>query len=265
MGQPSIIGYIARVFSELAYPRLCVACRSAPPCGNDPLYYLSLADDTKAPRMCLCEACASEFEKSAQVKCRECGKPYCECLCAPKALLDVGIKEARCLFAYDTRSHNTAADRVIYSLKRTSNRDVTVFLSRLLAERIASDFAREGRDIRSFSIAYAPRRTASVIEYGGDHMKAVAKETARLLGIKHTDLFKSKVTSAQKTLSADKRVLAAKEGYALRRGAASLIQGKPFILIDDIITTGATLAACVSLLKSADAGKICVYCIAKPK
>lgn len=265
MSQPSVIRYIARIFGELAYPRLCVACRSEPPCGNDSLYYLTLADDTNAPRMCLCETCTSEFEKSTKVKCRECGRPFRECLCVPKALFDVGIKEAGCLFAYDTRSHNTAADRVIYSLKRATNRDVTVFLSRLLAERIASDFAREGRDIRSFSIAYAPRRTASIIEYGGDHMRSVAKETARLLGIGRADLFKSKITSAQKTLTADKRALAAKEGYALRHGAAPSIQGKSFILIDDIITTGSTLAACVSLLKSAEAGKICVYCIAKPK
>jgi predicted amidophosphoribosyltransferase len=215
--------------------------------------------------MCLCEACTSEFEKSTQVKCRECGKPYRECPCVPKALFDVGIKEARCLFAYDTRSHNTAADRVIYSLKRATNRDATVFLSRLLAERISSDFTREGRDIRAFTIAYAPRRPASIREYGSDHMKAVAKETARILGIERADLFKSKVTSAQKTLTADKRALAAKKGYALRHSASPSIQGKSFILIDDIITTGATLAACVSLLKSADVGKICVYCIAKSK
>ena len=123
----ALLGFLASL-----HIRVCVLrASSAPPCGNDSLYYLSLADDTKAPRMCLCEACTSEFEKSTQVKCRECGKPYRECPCVPKALFDVGIKEARCLFAYDTRSHNTAADRVIYSLKRATNRDATVFLSRL--------------------------------------------------------------------------------------------------------------------------------------
>lgn len=177
---------------------------------------------------------------------------------------DVGIKEARCLFAYDTRSHNTAADRVIYSLKRATNRDATVFLSRLLAERISSDFTREGRDIRAFTIAYAPRRPASIREYGSDHMKAVAKETACILGIERADLLSQK-SHLRKNAHRRQKSARREKGYALRHSASPSIQGKSFILIDDIITTGATLAACVSLLKSADVGKICVYCIAKSK
>ena len=164
--------------------------------GNDSLYYLSLADDTKAPRMCLCEACTSEFEKSTQLNAANVVSLTANAPAFRKLFLMWASKK-RDAFCYDTRSHNTAADRVIYSLKRATNRDATVFLSRLLAERISSDFTREGVTSRIYHcIRAAPPRFHKGIRqrpYESCSQRNSTNSWYRACGS-----FKSKVTSAQK-------------------------------------------------------------------
>jgi predicted amidophosphoribosyltransferase len=41
--------------------------------------------------------------------------------------------------------------------------------------------------------------------------------------------------------------------FALRRGAGEKIAGRSFLLVDDILTTGATIRACAEVLKRAGA------------
>ena len=66
----------------------------------------------------------------------------------------------------------------------------------------------------------------------------------------------------QKTLNSMERRVNAERAYALRD---CQIQGKNVLLIDDVITTGATINACARLLQQGGAQKVFPISIARTK
>ena len=65
--------------------------------------------------------------------------------------------------------------------------------------------------------------------------------------------------TAQKTLGAVERAENAQESYRLSHKYADAVRGRRVMIIDDIATTGATLAACASMLE--EAGAACVIAV----
>ena len=63
--------------------------------------------------------------------------------------------------------------------------------------------------------------------------------------------------------SRDARFAALQGAIAQHPGRAAQVKGKPILLIDDVMTSGATLAACTEALKAAGAGPVCVLLLAR--
>ena len=70
-------------------------------------------------------------------------------------------------------------------------------------------------------------------------------------------LFKSKAKMAQKTLVAGERLSNA--AFVSHRGAS--VEGKTVLIIDDVITTGASVGACAELAYSMGAKRVIVAAI----
>ena len=66
----------------------------------------------------------------------------------------------------------------------------------------------------------------------------------------------------QKTLNSMERRINAERAYVLRECP---IQGKNILLIDDVITTGATVSACARLLRQGGSNKVFPISIARTK
>ena len=66
------------------------------------------------------------------------------------------------------------------------------------------------------------------------------------------------VSGVQKELSTEERRLHAGAAYQIRKEISDL-QGRTVVLVDDILTTGATFKACAGLLRQAGAGEI--FCL----
>lgn len=68
-------------------------------------------------------------------------------------------------------------------------------------------------------------------------------------------------TRTQTLLSRTERLANVRQAFAARRGVR--LQGERVVLVDDVLTTGATTSACAQALKRAGAGEVCVWTVAR--
>ena len=112
-----------------------------------------------------------------------------------------------------------------------------------------------------FIIISIPTSKEHVTKRGFNPSKIIAQKISELLQIPYKDsvLEKTKNTPPQKTLSRTKRLENVKHSMRLNRKYNNALHGKSVIVIDDIVTTGATLAeAKRELLKNGVRKVICV-------
>ncbi|MDR3092713.1 MAG: ComF family protein [Endomicrobium sp.] len=74
-------------------------------------------------------------------------------------------------------------------------------------------------------------------------------------------LFRKKITKPQFKLSKLDREKNIKDSFFVKNN--DILRGKTVILIDDIVTTSATVSACSLALKTAGAEKVCVLALAR--
>ena len=68
-------------------------------------------------------------------------------------------------------------------------------------------------------------------------------------------------TRTQTLLTRSERAANVRRAFRIRRGAK--LHGERVVLVDDVLTTGATASACAKELKAAGAGDVCVWTVAR--
>jgi ComF family protein len=160
------------------------------------------------------------------------------------------------------RSHrSTPSKKMILNLKKNSIRDLYDFF----AESLVSELVKHYNCINTV-IINVPRSRKAVIKYGFDQAKLLAQSISVKSGIDYTDAL-GYITGRrfiqQKKLKPDERKINAAGAYYIKTKKIASFNGKRCILIDDIYTTGATLAACAKLLDDYGAKYIDCAVIAK--
>jgi ComF family protein len=91
----------------------------------------------------------------------------------------------------------------------------------------------------------------------------LARPLARALGIPlNTSLVRrAQPTRTQTLLSKQQRAENVRRAFAARPNRR--LAGERVILVDDVLTTGATTSACARVLKAAGAGEVCVWTVAR--
>lgn len=251
--------WIPRVIGEYLYPARCIACRERRPMGPTTAYYVTRVDPDGVKRQCFCADCYFDFVKSCSAICRYCRCEASRCECVQAVMADAGIRRAYACFFYDKRRGGSSAAMLLYSLKHCRNRDTVNFSAYLLLSRIRES-GIWGGDFSDAVLTYAPRGRDNVNKYG-DHMKMTAQLLSRLLGCEFATVFKNASRGEQKWRDRRARAAAARKAISLRRGAD--ISGRRVIIIDDVITSGATLAACGHVAYEAGAADVNVFVLAK--
>lgn len=161
--------------------------------------------------------------------------------------------------AYALARYAGVAQRTLIACKERRRRDVVPFLGRVLAAGLTA-LPSGGPRASPWCLVPAPsRRTASRVR-GGPHVQRIASEAARLTGAYVAPALVVKGGRDAVGLSRAERV-ANLEGR-LRFAAA----GRPppdarVVVVDDVITTGATSAACVTALKNAGVPVVAVLAL----
>ena len=231
---------------HLLFPHKCVGCREK----------FNIFDSDFDPDAVYCSKCRSEWEKAKILPCTDCRMASIECTCVPDILEGLDVVS---LFRFGTV---LAADRMVYSMKRKPLPRVFAFAADELARRTVS-YCRERKiDLSNAVVTFVPRSERSVKRYGFDHGKLLSRAVAEGLRLEHTELLRRRGRSIdQKKLTVDKRFRNSSNRFELLKDAD--VRDKTVIIVDDVITTGATSAACALAIYDGEPGRIMVLCLAK--
>ena len=260
--KPSPLTFLFRTVSEYLYPPRCIRCGKTELVGAELSETVLLHDPDSVRRGCFCADCMSNFLLSVRDVCEVCGKPFSVCECATEFLRWGGVDKAYASFSYDPKDHKNAASSLIYKIKRTDNKDAINFAAYILADRIQKATFFDFSDVL---LTYAPRRRLAVRQNGGDHMEMIGRLTAKILGCDFIKAFVNTSVGEQKKKNAEDRILSAEKSIKLKKRAKSKILGKKIVIVDDVMTSGATLSACARLLFEANAEAVTAITLAKVK
>lgn len=140
---------------------------------------------------------------------------------------------------------------IIHQLKYGSMPSLGLELGRRVGEAF-----RQTLDARDFSaILPIPLHPVKQRERGYNQSQYIARGIAGALGIPMASsmLVRRKHTRSQTTMTAREREHNVKGAFTVPPRAAATVSGNSFLLVDDVITTGATIREAASTLKSCGA------------
>ena len=151
-------------------------------------------------------------------------------------------------FRYLIRDEVNAANALIFSLKKDNRNDVLEFCRNEMVTAIRHSIESP----EQYVFTNIPRRHAAIIEYGMDHSELLARAVARELGAEYISLLKSGSKKAQKSLEREERL----KNVDFKLIKDIDLTGKSVIVVDDIITTGASVGTAAALIRSLGARSI---------
>lgn len=199
------------------------------------------------PNYVFCPKCSAEYKENKARNCGICAKPLYDCDCTNHYLEAHFIKRLFKVFRYKQRDENRAANSLIYSLKRDNREDVLAFAADELCAAMSASVTSD-----EVIFTNVPRRRAAIVKYGIDHSADLARRIAKRLGKKYLPLLASKSKVEQKALRGADRLRNA-DFYVKRKLD---LTGKTVIIVDDIVTTGASMASAAMLIRGLGAKKI---------
>lgn len=226
-----------RVFFALSVPT-CVCCKRR------------LSYGEKA----FCPECYAVFEENKNRNCARCARKLDRCDCTNDFLCTHFVKRVLKSYRYINRGEISSGNALIYSLKKDNRSDVLDFCTEEMVNIISAHIENP----REYIITNVPRRKSAIIEYGIDHSAMLAKSVAKSLHARYIPLLGSKAKEPQKSLETIDRLKNADFYIAKRRN----LTGKSVIIIDDIITSGASVGSAAALVRSLGSKDIVAVCLA---
>lgn len=211
-----------------------------------------------------CPDCRLKWDIAKVEECDACGKVMCECTCMTPMLSDAGALCHHKVVAYS--SAYPIVHRPIMFIKRNKNPRVAAFFASQIENSLAVDEDLPKLSAEDTVISFVPRGRKAVLRYGFDQSELIAKELSRIMGIPcERTVLRRRGGKTQKKLNAKQRLKNVKKLFEPAEDIKDLVSGRKVILVDDIVTTGASMAACTSLLIRARArAVICVSVAVTP-
>ncbi|ALI99014.1 ComF family protein [Rufibacter tibetensis] len=211
-----------------------------------------------------CRACAGELALGEEVICSHCRikLPYTDFHLSPtqNTLHEVfwGRVPIKLAVAYLKFQEKGRVQRLLHQLKYKGQQEVGEVLGRWFGAQI-----REQEDFRSVELVVpVPLHKSRLRQRGYNQVEGFAKAIADDLEVPllADALRKNFVSGTQTTKNRQARWEAMRQLYEIQR--PDLIKGKHVLLVDDVITTGATIEACAEILLKNEASAVSVASIA---
>ena len=213
------------------------------------------------PGSIICDRCLAALQLiDPRHSCLACGAPFGDLLCTECSSdrlhgepqpSDEDAALDRCLAM---AGFADPLPRIIRAYKDAGERRMAPLLADLLvdtalhAEEVAGD--RYGGIVsRADAVVFVPATETAFQRRGFDHMEAIARPFAECTGVPLVDALVKHGASDQRSLGRLERRARARGAYEVVEDVRSL----HLLLIDDVITTGATMRAAAAALKGAGA------------
>ncbi|MCT2400765.1 ComF family protein [Novosphingobium mangrovi (ex Huang et al. 2023)] len=206
----------------------------------------------------LCPACWSDLVIPGEPACVKCGRPFAEGIpegatCAPclgEPPRHNGIAAATL--------YNDASRKLVLALKHGNRISLAPMMAGLMTPKLAFVDA-------DWLIVPVPLHRWRIWKRGFNQAAELGRHIARRTGARLAvdALARGKATPSLGGLGKKARKRMLSGAIKVRPGRAAMLRGASVILVDDVLTSGATSNACVSALKRAGAGKVIVACFAR--
>jgi len=216
----------------------------------------------RASRVPICEGCLESFRQIVGKQCGICGQPWlgagdtegAELVCRTCQLRTYAFARARSFGIYDG-----ALVRAILMLKFEQMQP----LGEWFAERLAELVRKEPAALTADVVVPVPLHRDREKERGYNQAALIAKPLARKLGLPHKAilLMRTRPRPDKQVLSLEERWESVRGAFATRPG--SQVDKLRVLLLDDVLTTGATLDACARALLASGAKSVIGLTVAR--
>ncbi len=216
---------------------------------------------TKRVREPLCPSCNRCFENEKSRECEICGLSLRFCRCMPHTMKRAGCDGLIKLISYSPTGHSSQINNIIYSVKHQRNGALLDFLSFQLRSSLITEMRVRGLSPEDCVITYLPRSYKNKAADGFDQGLSLARVISKDMGIPLVHCFRRRFyVREQKNLGRVERRLNMNSAY-VQRSVGEAVKGKTVILVDDIVTTGASMSSCTKLLHFMGADAVIGMCI----
>lgn len=230
------------VVLDVLYPRRCCACQMWMPRGEPGF---------------LCAECYQSIEFIVN-PCSRCGSergPYL-------------TKNDRCLSCRNVTLHfhgaraagtySTPLRELIHELKYSRERAAAVALAEILVESLRNAPGAEFSEM----VVPVPLHPSRLKQRTFNQSALIGRTVARELELPFVQaLARTRPTPTQTDLSATARRRNVKDAFAVKNPGA--VKGRQVLLVDDVITSGATASECAKALKAAGAARVYAASVAR--
>lgn len=243
-----------RIFANTFFPKKCAFCGTI----------LPVISNTASGERVLCAPCRGKWESEKGARCRYCGKRMFECRCAKDLLHKCGVRTHLKLVRYRPGDAECVANRIVYALKRKNDAFVFAFAAEQLSRPFLKYVTEKNIDADDVVITYVPRLPRQVKRYGYDQAKILASLVAGGVSLEACELIERVGKSReQKELTKAERVANVAGAFAAASDAD--LRGKTVFIVDDVVTSGASMAACAEVLREMGADDIVALSLASTK
>jgi ComF family protein len=207
----------------------------------------------------VCAQCRAEVRSVRRPFCERCGKPF-------EGDITTQFECANCrdleLHFCRARSAVVARDKLldmIHKYKYQRALWFEPFLAELLIQAAQPDLAGEKWDC----IVPVPLYSTRLREREFNQAGRLAYRLGKAVGIpvNHHLLRRVIPTRSQTRLTRAERQANVRRAFAMK--SSRRLNGQRIVVVDDVFTTGATTSACAGVLRSAGAGDVCVWTLAR--